>query len=109
MKLKGFFSTDEKSYNLKRIYVSSSDIKYSINNINIFVYVFNKERLIILNKIKKIKIKEIRSLNFINKLKIKDLFDTNFLNNNKYNIEILSKLLQNKFYKLYLYKLYVNN
>ena len=109
MKLKGFFSKEEKSYNLKRIYVSSPDIKYSINNINIFVYVFNKEKLIILNKVKKIKIKEIKSLNFIDKLNIKNLFNKNLFNLNKCNIEILSKLLQSKFYKLYLYKLYINN
>jgi hypothetical protein len=106
MKLKGFSLKNEKSYNLKRIFVSLPEIKYGINNINIFIYIFNKEKLILLNKIKKIKTSKINlSSNKLISNNIKNIYSEL----NTHNIKIISKLLKNKFYKLYLYRLYMNN
>jgi hypothetical protein len=97
---------DDKAYNLKRVFVSTPEIKYSINSVNVNVYVFNKERLILLNKINKIKNNETnKNLNtFFNKFDI-----NNSLMMNNLNTEIITKVLYNKYYKLYLYKLYINN
>ena len=62
---------------LKRIFVSLPEIKNSLNNINIFVYVFNKESIIFNKKI--IKLQKTRFNN--NKFSSKDL--NNWTRNNE--------------------------
>jgi hypothetical protein len=72
----------KKSF-LKRVFVSSPEIKSSLNNINIFVYVFNKES-IIFNK----KIIKLQKTQFNSKLLSKDLNNLSCINEFS-NIDVL--------------------
>ena len=127
----------KKVYKLKRIFVSVPDIKYSINNINVCIYVFNKELLVIKKKIKKLHFKNIKIFKnlrkikrFKNFIKIKKFIKNRYnfiyflnsfkiisnninlskkiISNNLSNKIIFLNILKNKYYELYLYKKYVS-
>ena len=58
--------------NMKRIFISKSEIKHNTDNINITIYSFNKQKKIILNNLQKINkmfLKRIEYKNYIRKLK----------------------------------------
>lgn len=99
------FNIHSDRYTLKRIFIGISDIKHSIDNIVINIYIFNKEKLYYLNKIKKLKkkLKINKNLNY---------FDENIKNKVKYNHNYLYKSLKlnlrKKLYLSFLYKYYVN-
>jgi Mitochondrial ribosomal protein (VAR1) len=130
-----FLSLKKKVYSLNRIYISIPDIKYSINYINICIYIFNKERLTLLYNLYrlegiKFKTKKFtKNLSFnksiidktkkkfkpinINKLIISKPKNNNILLNNSkvnkfININIVHDICNKNLYKIYLYKMYIS-
>lgn len=99
---------------LKRIFVGLPEIKNSLNKINIFIYVFNKE-IIVLNK----KLNKLQKMSKVNK----NNFSYSLLNVQSNNVNNWFKLYRNiviekfynsysivmkrKYYVLFLYKRYI--
>jgi hypothetical protein len=86
------------AYSLKRIIVSAPDIKYSMNNIIINIYVFNKEKLYYLKRICKLNT-TIKNYMYNNRI-----VDTTSLHYSKYLPLVVKK--NNNLEKYYLYNYY---
>jgi hypothetical protein len=101
---------------LNRIFVSMPETKYSIQNLNIFLYIFNKEELLLLKKINKLKKLIFNKINIQSNTLLKTSY-TKIINENKYlNISVnfdkniymaIRNNLKAKYYKIFLYKKYL--
>jgi len=97
-------------FSLKRIFVSTPEIKHSLNSINIFVFVFNKE-IIVFNK----KIMELQKRRFNKKLsnnniiswssnsKLSNIKNISFSEKNNLNLKLFKNLNIPALMKKYLY------
>nr|ACV41161.1 ribosomal protein 3 [Graphilbum nigrum] len=100
LKFKSNFIDKKKSYySLNKIFVSKAELKHTNSKVIITVYVYNRERIILLNKIRKIK----KSLFIINNFFYKCINTSTDL----YNI-YLKKILYKEFIFLNKWKLKLN-
>ena len=104
------FNNISDRYTLKRIFIGVSDIKHSIDSIIINIYVFNKEKLYFLKKIKKLK--KNKQLNYFYKIRVSNIkiykFNDMFLYNSL-KINLRKELYFSFLYKYYISKLFINN
>lgn len=96
---------NNKSFlSLNRIFVSMPEFKHSMQNLNLVLYIFNKEEILLLKKINKLK-----KLDNLNGVEINKLSST--LTNNVYNVNNIYSLVSNnlkaRYYKIFLYKNYL--
>lgn len=104
------FNNISDRYTIKRVFIGTSDIKHSIDNIIINVYVFNKEKIYYLNKIKLLNIN--KKLNLLENIKCKKLkiFKINYKYlYNSLNLNLRKNLYLSFLYKFYISKLFFNN
>lgn len=104
---------NNKSFlSLNRIFVSMPEFKHTLQNINLVLYVFNKEEILLLFKISKLKKWNTTYVANTNKLSI-----LNDISNDKnYNVKLFSvkdiyscigNSLKARYYKVFLYKNYL--
>ena len=121
---------EDKFYSLKRIVVGQPDIKHSIHSIILNIYIFNKEKLFYLKRIKSLKEKKVffyktenikqvsnkpdlvtKIINNLDKknFNLENYYRNEYLKNNiKYLYIDIKANLEEKIYTLYLYKNYMS-
>lgn len=99
--LKKYKSLKKRSYSLNKIFASKAEIKHTNNKAILTVYVYNREKISLLKKIKKLK------KNFFNKIKILIFKNKNleFNGNNVLHNKVNKALLYNDIKLLRKYKL----
>lgn len=95
---------NRKSFlSLNRIFVSMPEFKHSLQNLNLVLYVFNKEEILLIKKINKLK--KLNSFSIISNINNKNKINKLYNINNLYLLT--SNNLKAKYYKIFLYKNYL--